>query len=206
MSRGVFSVLIALMGLSGAALLSLGCSDSTESGITKIESPASDKADEPGSLPPLVVDKDAPLLLDEPAEAEEPAVSASAGTMADNSACFVCHANYKEEVLAARHAAENVGCVDCHGKSYAHRNDENNTTPPDVMYPADSIDRSCRKCHGSHDAAAAEVIARWQKRCPNKANPETIICTDCHGNHRLKLRSVRWDRKTGKLLPSKKDR
>ena len=31
-------------------------------------------------------------------------------------------------------------------------------------------------------------------------------CTDCHGDHRLRLRTVRWDKKTGKLLRSGKAR
>ena len=150
--------------------------------------------------PPLVIDKDAPLLLDGPAESEMHSSGATTRALKDNAACFVCHANYREEALASGHAESDVGCGDCHGPSYAHRNNENNTTPPDRMYPADAIDQSCRKCHTTHDVPAAKVITRWQQHYPDKTNTETIICTDCHGDHRQKLRTVRWDKKTGKLL------
>ncbi|MHC4808660.1 MAG: cytochrome c3 family protein [Planctomycetota bacterium] len=141
------------------------------------------------------------MLLDEPGEGEteKSSAAATAGAVAENDACFVCHANYREEPLVGWHAEANIGCVACHGKSYAHRNDENNTTPPDIMYPVDKIDRSCRKCHATHDVPAEKVVVVWLQRYPNKTHPKTIICTDCHGDHRLELRSVRWDKRTGKL-------
>jgi len=210
MNQRIFSVLVALAGLTAAALLSCGRTDDSGIHVVKITSPVGDEAEEPTAPPPLVIDKDAPLLLDEPTESEKHAPAATTRALTDNAACFVCHANYREEPLASRHAAANVACVDCHGPSYAHRNDENNTTPPDVMYPADEIDQACRKCHASHDVPAAKVIACWQsarrEADPDKTNTETIVCTDCHGNHRLRLRSVRWDKKTGKLLRSSKGR
>jgi hypothetical protein len=82
----------------------------------------------------------------------------------------------------------------------AHRNDEANITPPDILYPSAKIDAACHQCHKAHDAPAAKVIKRWQERCPAKTNPKDILCTDCHGQHRLKLRTVRWDKETRKLL------
>ena len=146
--------------------------------------------------PPLIVDTEAPLMLEDPKpgekEAEEPA--------ADNSACHVCHGNYREEPLAVWHAEADVGCVECHGESIAHCNDEDNITPPDRIYGLDAIDDACGVCHDSHDVPAAEVIARWRKRCPEKTDPKQVVCTDCHGQHRLKLRTVRWDKKTRKLI------
>jgi hypothetical protein len=157
------------------------------------------------SLPPLVVDTGAPLLLDDPPEAAGYSTTPAALVVADNSSCFVCHANYMEEELATQHAVQNLGCENCHGKSIAHKNDENNTTPPDVMFPADKIDAACMQCHLTHDAPAAKVIARWRERCPDKTDPATIVCTDCHGNHRLKIRTVRWDKRTGKLLKEPKN-
>jgi hypothetical protein len=147
------------------------------------------------SPPPLVVGKDAPTLPGE-TTGEKPK-----GKVADNAACFVCHANYKEEPLAVEHARQNIGCAACHGRSDAHCNDENNTTPPDTLFPADRIDAACRTCHDRHDAPAIQVIARWRERCPTKTDPKTIVCTDCHGRHRLRLRTVRWDKRTRKLLP-----
>jgi hypothetical protein len=151
--------------------------------------------------PPLVVDKDAPLLLD---AGEKPAAKPTRAA-SENQACFVCHANYQEEPLAALHARKNIACSKCHGDSFPHRNDENNTTPPDVMYPLDAIVAACRECHKTHDAAPEEVVARWLERCPQKTDPKMLVCTDCHGRHRLKVRTVRWDKKTRKLIESKKD-
>ena len=145
--------------------------------------------------PPLVVDKDAPTLPDAP-HPQKPDREA-----ADNSACFVCHANYKEEPLAVTHAKHKVGCATCHGHSHAHTNDENHTIPPDTLFPHERIDPACKACHKSHDAPAAEVVARWRARCPNKLDPKTIVCTDCHGRHRLSRRTMRWDKRTRKLLP-----
>jgi len=150
----------------------------------------------PGAPPPLVVDKNAPLLLEEP-KAPPPKPK---GIVADNTACFVCHTNYEEEELVLIHAKENVACVKCHGQSLDHRNDEDNITPPDKMYPLEKIDSACQECHEQHDAPAVKVLARWQERCPKKTDPKSIVCTDCHGMHRLTRRTVQWDKRTGKLM------
>ena len=155
-------------------------------------------AEEETAPPPLVVDKDNPLLLEKPAG---PAPETAPHSRADNSACLVCHDNYTKEFLAGHHSLQNIGCVKCHGDSYAHRNDENNTTPPDKMYSRTRIDQMCGQCHLSHNVAPAKVVERWFKRSEGGAKPETIVCTDCHGRHRLEIRTVRWDKETGKLLP-----
>ncbi len=126
------------------------------------------------------------------------------GIKADNFACHVCHGNYREEPFAVTHAKADISCIDCHGVSHAHRDDEDNIIPPDVMYPPEEIAKKCMKCHKKHDAPAKEVIARWLKRCSDKKDPGKLVCTDCHGQHRLKLRLVRWDKKTGKLITGKK--
>ena len=159
---------------------------------------AEKKGEKPAGLPPLVVDKGAPLLLDGPPEQQPPDVPE--GPVADNIACFVCHTNYEEEPFAVEHAKADVGCIECHGKSFAHRDDEDNITPPDVMYWPEKIASNCEQCHEEHIAPAVEVIVRWQERCPKKTDPEKIVCTDCHGEHRLKFRTVWWERKTGKLV------
>jgi formate-dependent nitrite reductase cytochrome c552 subunit len=169
--------------------------------------------------PPLVVDKNAPLLLDEPGENEK--VTTDAGVK--NATCYVCHANYTEEPLAQWHAKANISCADCHGESIAHENDENHLTPPDKMYPASEIDGACLKCHATHDVQPAEVVRRWQQHTGDKKTDvlckqcheghdvpaaavvrkwqkqsgqnvyeKPIVCTDCHGEHRLKMRSVRY--------------
>jgi hypothetical protein len=160
---------------------------------------AAERPGEPsGGPPPLVVDRGAPALLDGPAKADS---SPAAGhPMADNGPCFVCHGNFQEESLALQHAKAGVGCMKCHGLSLAHRADEDNVTPPEIMYPAAKIDAACRKCHEEHDVPAREVIARWQKRCPGKTDAARILCTDCHGEHRMQVRTVRWDKETGAWL------
>ncbi len=161
------------------------------------------------AMPPsdgIVVAAAPPLSLDGYLDEKLPEAPKNAVKIkADNDACYVCHGNYKEEPFALKHGQEDVGCIECHGKSYAHRNDEDNITPPDTMYPAEAIKKCCQECHDEHDAPAKKVIARWQERCPEKTDPKKIVCTDCHGQHRLKNRSVRWNKTTGKLILKKKE-
>lgn len=151
---------------------------------------------------PLLLLDDEPLLLrDEP----EAARHKSAG--ADNSRCHVCHLNLSTEKIAVIHAKEEIGCSDCHGNCDAHIDDESWAsggpgTPPEIMYPRETIDAACRECHDTHDVPAREVLARWQARCPEITDAARIVCTDCHGHHRVnpKLRKAWWDKKTGKPL------
>jgi hypothetical protein len=152
--------------------------------------------------PPLELDADAPLLL----EARKPAERADAGkkSSADNAACLVCHANFKREALANTHAVHGIPCTKCHGPSVAHRNDEANVIPPDVMFATACIDSSCARCHDSHDVAPKAVIARFLERTSGKASPRPLACTSCHGEHQLSVRTVRWDRATGKVLAGAK--
>lgn len=192
--KAVCRTLPALLGL--VALLCL-LSTARDGGVPRA---AADEKPRPAVPPPLKVDKTAPLLLDEPPKKEKPQTAGPAA--ANNSACHVCHTNYQEEQLALSHARADIGCVKCHGQSIAHRNDEANITPPDTMYAPGKIDVACRACHRTHDVPAAKVIARWQERCPGRSDVKSIVCTDCHGTHRLKLRTVRWNKDTGKLLSS----
>jgi len=159
---------------------------------------AEKKEEKPAGPPPLVVDKGAPLLLEEPPEVDPWDVPV--GPVADNLACYCCHTNYEEEEFVVYHAKANVGCIKCHDESYDHRDDEDNVTPPDTMFPPEKIESNCQECHETHDAPAKDVITRWQERCPNNAKPEELLCTDCHGQHRLKVRTVRWDKRTRKLI------
>jgi len=185
-----------------AALTILSCTPTVESERTNVQSaPAFDeKTESAGGPPPLVVDSDAPLLLDEPTEQQQDSTEMTTAAAVENTACFVCHANYRFEALASSHAGANIGCSVCHGQSFEHKNDENNTTPPEKMYSADTIDSFCQSCHNSHDVPASKVVALWKKRNPGKTDPEKIVCTDCHGEHRMKVRTIIWDKKTGKLL------
>ncbi|MHC4179792.1 MAG: multiheme c-type cytochrome [Planctomycetota bacterium] len=132
------------------------------------------------------------------------ATEVDADIKVDNSSCYVCHGNYDGEELVLQHAKEEVGCIDCHGKSTEHCDDEDNVTPPDKMYGPETIDKMCGECHEEHDVAAVKVILRWQERCPAKTDPKKIVCTDCHGKHRMNFRTVWWDKKTRKLIIRKK--
>jgi len=184
----------------GPAVVVVCCASWSGMGLWPTASLAAE-AEEGGSsassLPPLEIDSNAPLLLEEP---EPPEAEPPVGPVADNQACYVCHANYQEEPFVRWHANANVPCTECHGASHPHRNDEDNITPPDVMYPRTRVDRNCAECHHEHDVAARKVIACWEERCPERTDPDDIVCTDCHGEHRLPRRTVRWNKQTGELI------
>jgi len=141
-----------------------------------------------------------PLLLLEEPDTEE---LEATGPMVDNSRCHVCHINYSEETFAIKHARNDIGCETCHGESDAHCGDEDNITPPDIMYAKAKINPSCLACHDKtglqehnvHEKVLAGTAAK------NK------YCTDCHDKtHRLKYRTRRWDKNTGKLIEDDKVR
>jgi hypothetical protein len=163
--------------------------------------PQGSQKSETKEKPLLLLDDGPPLLLDDGA-GTDPAAGG-----ADNSRCQVCHLNLAMEELAVVHAKEDIGCADCHGDCDAHIDDESWAsggpgTAPEIMYPPERIDGACGECHKTHDAPAKEVLQRWQQRCPEKTHASSIVCTDCHGKHRLnpKLRKAWWDKKTGKPI------
>ena len=139
-----------------------------------------------------------PLLLLED-ESEE--LAASSGPVADNSRCYVCHINYEGEAFTFVHARADIGCEQCHGSSDAHCSDEDNITPPDIMYPVAKIDSFCMGCH-SEDKIDIPV----HKSVLADIGTEERGCTNCHGEHRLSHRTRRWDKTTGKLLEDDKVR
>ena len=140
---------------------------------------------------PLLLEEP-PLLLDEDEET---------GPMADNSRCHVCHINYDDEVLAITHARANINCEQCHGSSDAHCGDEDNITPPDIMYPAVKIRPFCMGCHPKE-----KIDIAVHKSIMAKTDAEESICTNCHGEHRLGYRTRKWDKSTGKLIHDDKVR
>jgi len=200
MKRSV-CIVLAVLAVVVAALL-IGCRRASDSQIEQLKVASGDgrQPGRAGGLPPLVVDADAPLLLNEPPDSENVSAPAPTPAAGENAACFVCHANYQDEALVAWHAAADVGCAECHGKSYPHCNDENHRTPPDKMVPPDEIRAFCDKCHPAHDVPAEKLSERRIQRGLNVNNDQALVCTDCHGDHRLTRRSVRWDKKNGKLI------
>ena len=188
---------IAALGLAMAVM-------AYRSGGAQLAVQAGEPAGKSG-LPPLIVDKKAPRLAPQaapPAARDEPVANPAA---AENESCYVCHGDYREEPMVGWHLKANVSCVKCHGPSHAHRDDEDNVTPPDVMYAAAEIDAACQKCHEDHLAPARKVIATWKQRCPQKTNPDDVVCTDCHGQHRRPFRTVQWDKKTRELIVRKEE-
>jgi len=134
----------------------------------------------------LLLLEDEPLLLLD----DESGVDQPDSPQADNSRCFVCHINYMQEDIALIHARANIGCADCHGQSDEHIADESwasggNGTAPEIMYPRPKINTSCMGCHPKEKLDADE-------HKPLFANFEKMVCTDCHGEHRLEVRKCKW--------------
>jgi predicted CXXCH cytochrome family protein len=93
-----------------------------------------------------------------------------------NAACYVCHIPFVQEDLSRTHLQAKVVCIDCHGLSAGHANDENiGATPPDVKFERSEVDAMCLKCHKTH-GISQEDLAK------HKVTP---VCTDCHGSHRI---------------------
>ncbi|MGC8829318.1 MAG: cytochrome c3 family protein [Verrucomicrobiia bacterium] len=114
------------------------------------------------------------------------------GPPADNSRCYVCHANYQSEKLTVIHLKANVGCVLCHGISTNHSTDEDNLTPPDVMYPHKGAVRfRCLSCHNYKLLIEADRDKKELKEPPDHqsvlsgTNKDGRFCMDCHSNHKL---------------------
>ena len=116
---------------------------------------------------------------------------------ADNSYCDVCHLNYQQEKLAKTHKKAGVGCETCHGISDKHSEDEDNVIPPDILYGKDQVMALCMACH---EKAKLVKEDNHDELFSDEADPEDT-CADCHGEkHRLKVRTRRWDKQTGKLI------
>jgi hypothetical protein len=149
-------------------------------------------ANEPESTKKTQTDEEPLLLLDKP----NPEDLEATGPMADNSRCHVCHINYAEEKFAVEHARNDIGCETCHGESDAHCGDEDNITPPDIMFAKEKINPSCLHCH------EAEMLKEHKEHEKVLAGTATKLkyCSDCHAkSHRLAYRTRRWDKTTGKL-------
>ncbi len=103
--------------------------------------------------------------------------------MGPNAACYVCHMTFVFEELSKVHLAEKVTCVECHGISGPHANDEDiGATKPDKTYKRCQINAACGTCHEDHDVKPEEVVARWIEVGSPKQKP---VCTDCHGTHKI---------------------
>ena len=140
-----------------------------------------------------------PVLLDDAPPAQT--TLETSGEEADNSRCHVCHFNYTMDDLAITHALANIGCEDCHGASDAHCGDEDNITPPEIMYAKAKINPACMQCH---DRSSIDNENHQSLFGSEASEDET--CTDCHGDHRLSHRTREWDKDTGELIKDDKVR
>ena len=135
--------------------------------------------------------------------AEEPSVKK--GFVA-NQFCSACHYGFSDEQLARTHELAGIGCERCHGESERHRSDENNITPPEIMYPKSKINPTCMMCHPRHEI---QHVVRHKELL---AGAKTVFdfvnegdgqmhCTDCHApHHRINVRTIRWNKYTGELI------
>ncbi|NUQ64146.1 MAG: cytochrome c3 family protein [Pirellulales bacterium] len=125
---------------------------------------------------------------------------------ADNSYCDVCHANYQEEELTEVHRDVGVGCETCHGMSMTHSEDEDNVTPPEIMWASARINDRCMTCHLRKDILPGSKAINHQSFFERLDRPATAgagekYCTECHAvEHKLPHRTRVWDRETGKLI------
>ncbi len=175
-----------ILGLIALLLLIAGGCERNTTAVSSMEEPPA-PAEEPLLLEdePLLLEDEPLLLLN-----DEPATASSDQPGADNSRCFVCHANYLDEKIAVTHARVGIGCAKCHGPSDEHIADESwasggSGTAPDVMFPRPEINPACMKCHRKDQIDTADHE-------PLFAAASQKVCTDCHGNHRLPVRRTTW--------------
>jgi len=179
---------ICLIGLVFAALVigGVACPKSAEQEpplLLKDDADAK-KSDKPSGP---AAEEEPLLLLDD--EGDTAKSDKPSGPVADNSRCYVCHMNFDGEGLTAMHAKNDVSCEDCHGPSDKHCSDEDNITPPDIMFAADKINALCKGCHPK-----------------GKLGEGKKYCVECHGKHRMEHRTRIWDKNTGVLIKDDKVR
>jgi len=127
-------------------------------------------------------------------------------TFVANQFCSACHYGFSDEQLARTHESAGIGCERCHGESERHRSDENNITPPEIMYPKAKINPTCMMCHPRHEirhVASHKELLSGAKTVFDSAeeSDNRIYCTDCHAReHRINFRTIRWNKQTGELI------
>jgi hypothetical protein len=142
------------------------------------------------------------------AEATGAADRKSVPAFVANPFCRACHLDFDEEELALDHELFGIGCERCHGESLRHRSDEANVTPPEMMYAKERINPMCMMCHPRQDLQDRKdhqpiLEAGLSIFESGPSDPDAKeYCTDCHGvTHRMKTRTIRWDKNTGRPLP-----
>ena len=112
-----------------------------------------------------------------------------------NDMCYVCHIPFAREPLAVAHEKAKIWCIQCHGLSAEHMQDENvGATPAEVAYEKNQIDVMCSSpdCHEPEKHAPVNARVRFGRLRYGKQAQEEIkgrpvkvtgVCTDCHGRH-----------------------
>ena len=128
-------------------------------------------------------------------------------TFTANEFCAACHYAFGEEKLALTHQEAGIGCERCHGESERHRSDEDNVTPPEIMYPTDKIIPTCMMCHPRHEIEQVgphrQLLAGAKTIFDSDSEDagSQMYCTTCHAKeHRINFRTIRWNKATGELL------
>jgi len=156
-----------------------------------------DKSDRASDNTARSVEAQNEILVAAPiASANEDEAAEEEPEWADNSYCYVCHLNYDGEELTQNHEIAGVGCETCHGVSEQHSADEDGITPPERMFSKNEIHSFCTTCHTKAEIEHVDE----HKPLFQKGSGDTHVCTDCHGDHEMAVRTRIWDKKTGELV------
>jgi hypothetical protein len=147
------------------------------------------------------------VSVERPAAGEPVGQQAVEKTFTANEFCAACHYAFGEEKLARTHQQAGIGCERCHGESERHRSDEDNVTPPEIMFPKNKINPTCMMCHPRHEIKHVPthgVLLGGAKTIFDSDSDDDgpqITCVFCHAKkHRINLRTIRWNKATGELL------
>ena len=128
-------------------------------------------------------------------------------TFTANEFCAACHYAFGEEKLAHTHEQAGIGCERCHGESERHRSDEDNVTPPEIMYPKNKINPTCMMCHPRHEIQhfpSHKLMLAGAKTIFDSDSEDAgaqMSCTTCHAKkHRINVRTIQWNKATGEIL------
>ncbi|MHC4442992.1 MAG: 3-keto-disaccharide hydrolase [Planctomycetota bacterium] len=104
-----------------------------------------------------------------------------------NGLCLVCHASLAEEEITLQHLKQGIMCIDCHGRSTEHMEDEMLNTTPDIKFGRIEVKPFCQGCHEEHKhpTKVLEFLEKWRgkDRAHGRVVNSGSICTDCHGLH-----------------------
>lgn len=124
------------------------------------------------------------------------AASSALGAQQPTEACGVCHPQVRVEAEGSAHAAEGVGCTDCHGGDAEARTVQaahGGSFRP--LTDRRSIPSHCASCHSDLDRMRAynlpiDQYAIYSTSAHGKAiaagEMRAAVCTDCHGVHGIR--------------------